>query len=165
VLNCYPRNSKMPRRPVPLTVQEKTMRSAYALRRWLAREILEREIPRKPPKRATESMGPARNALYRAWIRSLPCCRCGLEPAGEAAHTGRDGGMGQKASDYSCVPLCRDCHTQNADSYHRLGRADFGRRYRVDLTGLVIRLNRHWVDAGCPAMPPEFRASKRHELS
>jgi len=141
------------------------MRSAYALRRWLAQEVLECGIPRKPPKRATKSTGPARNARYRAWIRSLPCCLCGLEPAGEAAHTGRDGGMGQKASDYSCVPLCRNCHTQNADSYHRLGRAEFERRHRVDLADLVIRLNRHWVDVGCPAMSPEFRTSKRHELS
>jgi hypothetical protein len=121
------------------------MRSAYALRRWLAREILECEIPRKPPNRATKSVGPARDARYRAWIRSLPCCVCALEPAGEAAHTGRDGGMGQKASDYSCVPLCRNCHTQNADSYHRLGRAEFERRHRLDLAGIVIRLNCDWV--------------------
>jgi hypothetical protein len=83
----------------PLPVQEKAMRSAHALRRWLAREILEREIPRKPPKRATKSTGPSRNARYQAWIRSLPCCVCGLEPTGEASHKGRDGGMGQKALD------------------------------------------------------------------
>jgi len=136
------------------------MRSAYALRRWLAQEVLECGIPRKPPKRATKSTGPARNARYRAWIRSLLCCLCGLEPAGEAAHTGRDGGMAQKASDYSCVPLCRNCHTQNADSYHRLGRAKFEQRHNVDLRGLVIRLNRDWVKAGCPAISPEFRTSK-----
>ena len=121
------------------------MRSAYALRRWLAREILGCEIPRKPPNRATKSTGPARDARYRAWIRSLPCCLCGLEPAGEAAHTGQDGGMGQKASDYSCIPLCRNCHTQNADSYHRLGRAEFERRHRVDLADIIIRLNRDCV--------------------
>jgi len=121
------------------------MRSAYALRRWLAREIPECEIPRKPPKRATKSTGPARDARYRAWIRSLPCCVCASGPAGEAAHTGLDGGMGQKASDYSCVPLCRNCHTQNADSYHILGRAEFERRHNVDLTGLVMQLNRYWM--------------------
>jgi len=67
------------------------MRSAYALRRWLAREILESEIPRKPPKRAIKSMGPARNARYRAWIRSLPCCLCGFWSRPERRRT--RGGM------------------------------------------------------------------------
>jgi hypothetical protein len=129
----------------PLPVQEKAMRSAYALRRWLAREILECEIPRKPPNRANKSTGPARDARYRAWIRSLRCCVCGLESAGEAAHTGRVGGMRQKAPDYSCIPLCRNCQAQNAESYHRMGRAEFERRHRLDLAGIVIRLNRDWV--------------------
>jgi hypothetical protein len=49
--------------------------------------------------------------------RVLPC---GVEGRSEAAHTGSDGGMSMKASDRSCVPLCADCHTQRADSYHRI---------------------------------------------
>jgi hypothetical protein len=65
---------------LPVPRREKATKSAYALRRWLAREIFECEIPRKPPKRATKSVGPARNARYKAWIRSVPCCVCGLEP-------------------------------------------------------------------------------------
>lgn len=89
----------------------------HHLKRWLMREVHGVEIPRKPPKKATHSTGkPPRNARYRAWIRSLPCASCGIEPAGEAAHTGSDGGMSQKSSDYSCVPLCSQCHTQSADA-------------------------------------------------
>jgi hypothetical protein len=39
------------------------------------------------------------------------------------AFTGSDGGMGQKASDYSCVPLCADCHN------HRAGKGTFERQH------------------------------------
>jgi hypothetical protein len=81
---------------------------------------------------------PARNHKYRAWIRTLPCACCGLEPAGEAAHTGSDGGMRQKASDYSCIPLCSDCHRFAAHAYHRIGRAAFETRFN---------LNRAWFNA------------------
>lgn len=118
------------------------------LNRWLMREVhgVEVELPRKPARKATSALGhkPARNAKYRAWIRSLPCVGCGLEPAGEAAHTGVDGGMRQKASDYSCVPLCSDCHTQAPDSYHRVGKAAFEVCRNVKFAELVKRLNRLW---------------------
>jgi hypothetical protein len=59
----------------------------------------------------------------------------------EAAHTGNDGGMRQKASDYSCVPLCSTCHTMGAEAYHRIGRANFEARWNLDFGGLVQRLN------------------------
>lgn len=47
---------------------------------------------------------PARDAAYRRWIKSLPCLACGrnwnVDPCA----------ISQKASDYTCIPLCRDCH-------------------------------------------------------
>ncbi len=50
----------------------------------------------------------------------------------DPAHTGTDGGTAEKASDYSCVPLCRVCH----DFYHskagERGRA-LWRRYGIRL--------------------------------
>ena len=101
-------------------------------------------VPRKPPRK--ESRGPARSWKYRQWIRSLPCALCGQEPAGEAAHTGQDGGLSQKASDYSCVPLCTECHTQAPYAYHRIGRAEFERRHGVDLATLARRLSRCWFN-------------------
>jgi hypothetical protein len=119
------------------------IRNQHQLERWLMREIHGIEISRKPPRRSIGNRGPARNWKYRQWIRSLPCSVCGLEPCREAAHTG-DHGLGSKASDYSCIPLCSDCHTFAAGSYHRLGRQEFERRHALEIHSLVGRLNRLW---------------------
>ena len=90
--------------------------------------------------------GPARDPRYRAWIRTLPCAVCGSKWRVEGAHTGADGGMSQKASDYSCVPLCRCCHTAGRDAYHRIGKREFANRYGIDLFKLVEALNLRWED-------------------
>lgn len=127
------------------------MLTGKQLRSYLAYAVHERkpEPERKPPakaKRATPRRGPERNPAYLAWIRTLPCCACGVEGRSEAAHVGADGGVSMKASDLSCIPLCADCHTQRADSYHRIagGRRGFERRYRLKLAALVRRLNAEW---------------------
>jgi hypothetical protein len=79
------------------------MRSAYAFRRWLAREILECEIPASPPSGLPKAQD-LPLARYRAWIRLLL--------AGGAAHKGPDGGMGKKpqtirASLYTETATCK----------------------------------------------------------
>lgn len=116
------------------------------LRRWLMREVHGVDIPRKPPKRASilGTKKTARSWRYLAWIRSLPCAACGMTPS-EAAHTG-NAGMSIKASDFSCVPLCSDCHTAGADSYHKLGKQEFEVCRNVKLAKLVKRLNSLWFD-------------------
>jgi len=116
------------------------------LRRWLMKEVHGVDIPRKPPQKAS-ALGKKtpRNWKYKAWIRTLPCVVCGHTPS-EAAHTGSDGGTSLKASDYSCVPLCCDCHTQGPLSYHRLGREAFELQHGLDLKALVKRLNSLWFD-------------------
>jgi hypothetical protein len=81
---------------------------------------------------------------FRNWAKGakvLYCAACGLEPAGEAAHTGSDGGLRQKASDYSCIPLCADCHRFGPGAYHAIGRRQFERRRSIDIDALVRRLN------------------------
>lgn len=83
---------------------------------------------------------PARDDRYRAWIRLLPCIVC-KRYGSEAAHTGRDGGQSQKASDYSCVPLCPECHTFGPQSYHRLGRESFEAQHGLSLTEQVTFFN------------------------
>jgi hypothetical protein len=124
------------------------MLTGKRLRQYLAYTVLKRkaEPERKPmqkAKRATPRRGPERNEPYKAWIRTLACCGCGVEGRSEAAHVGTDGGMSMKASDRSCIPLCADCHTQRADSYHRIagGRSGFEVRYGLRLAALVRRLN------------------------
>jgi hypothetical protein len=83
--------------------------------------------------------GPARSPKYRRWIRSLPSVVSGAFGC-EAAHTGDDGGMGQKPSDFSCIALTAAEHIE----YHSIGRPDFERRHGINCRVLVRRLNSAW---------------------
>ena len=89
---------------------------------------------------------PPRDKEYRAWICSLPCAACGVPGRSEAAHTGSDGGMSMKASDYTCVPLCTDCHTQAPGAYHRIGKRAFERAHGISFAELAKRLTREWCE-------------------
>src|ERR1039458_4050484 len=66
--------------------------------------------------------GPDRSPEYLAWIRTLGCVICSRLSGGvtviEAAHTNVLGprGVGQKASDFSAVPLCSGHHRECPDS-------------------------------------------------
>jgi len=101
---------------------------------------------RKPERRASTPTrkGPPRDENYKAWIRTFPCCACGAVGRSEAAHTGSDGGMSIKASDYSCVPLCSDCHTQAPGAYHRVGRRAFEHRHGLSFMRIVTQMNFEW---------------------
>lgn len=114
------------------------MRSNYALRRYLSKEVLGKEIPRKPPKKASMlSQKPFRSYPYRAWVKSLPSAvsgQLGCDPC----HTGPHG-FGQKASDLTCIPLTREEHQE----YDR-NPEEFSRKHGLDVPGLVKRLNRIW---------------------
>jgi hypothetical protein len=94
------------------------------------------ERPKRHSPRRPTGRGPIRDYKYKAWIRTLPCASCGSTYEVEAAHTGSDGGMRQKASDRSCVPLCNNCHQAHPVSYHR-NREAMG----IDFPALVARLN------------------------
>jgi hypothetical protein len=48
--------------------------------------------------------------------------------------------MGQKSSDYSCIPLTPEEHRE----YHRLGRPDFEGKYGIDCGAICRRLNHCW---------------------
>jgi hypothetical protein len=81
----------------------------------------------------------------------LPCVVCarvsGALTVVEAAHTNVLGarGLGQKASDFSAIPLCRSHHRENLDSYHLLGEQEFLQTHGIDLEELVLRLqSRFW---------------------
>ncbi len=119
------------------------MLSRKKLESWLAREVLGKKppqlaykaIPKKrkgPPRK-----GPARSEDYKAWIKQQPSVLSGQYGC-DPAHTGKDGGMSMKASDYSCIPLTRAEHEQ----YHQLGRERFARRHGLRLGRLVRELNR-----------------------
>ena len=115
--------------------------------RWIYFQVHGRMPARKSPRRQRGGKGPARNWRYRAWIRSLGCALCGSTWRVEAAHTGSDGGMKLKASDYSCIPLCWNCHQGAAYSYHQSREAFTARLYRrlrIGVAELVQDLNREW---------------------
>ena len=91
---------------------------------------------RRSPRKARR--GPARSWKYKAWIRSLPSAVSG-RPGCQAAHTGDDGGMSMKSSDYSCIPLTAEEHME-----FDAGREAFCGKHGLDVRGVVRRLNHDW---------------------
>lgn len=57
---------------------------------------------------------------YMGFVKTLPCCAATSNVGGrcsggiEADHAGRRG-IGQKASDYTCIPLCSQHHRWRTD--------------------------------------------------
>jgi hypothetical protein len=117
------------------------------LEAYLAHVVLGRRLPQRErigPRSGPPRKRPARDEGYKDWIRTLAGCACGVEGRSEAAHTGTEGGMSMKSSDYSCVPLCADCHTQAPYAYHRIGRRLFESSNDLCFADLVARLQREW---------------------
>lgn len=122
------------------------MKTKRQLEAWLAQEVHGKQIPRKPPQRASLlHQQPWRSYRYRRWIKSLPSAVSGLMPC-DPCHTGPHP-FGQKASDLTCIPLTPE--------EHRAFDADprgFAERHQLDVAELVERLNRVWFLArreGC----------------
>lgn len=61
---------------------------------------------------------PVRSEAYRRLVASLPCIQCCVTGHSHAAHPNAGKGMGTKADDRLCFPLCADrpgvrgCHSQ-----------------------------------------------------
>src|ERR1700692_318581 len=55
------------------------------------------------------SVKPIRDALYRRFVKSFPCCACkawwGIDPCHTGVHSD-----GKKGDDTKCIALCRSCH-------------------------------------------------------
>jgi hypothetical protein len=84
-------------------------------------------------------MKPARDPEYLRFVRRQPCCVCGRSWGIEASHTGPRG-LGQKASDHSCIPLCWKHHRTGRDSYHALGRVRFSEVHKLDIAAIILTL-------------------------
>ena len=83
-----------------------------------------------------------RNIPYMLWIKTLPCGICGRNGA-EAAHTGRRG-LGQKAPDEQCIPLCPDHHRHCRDALDVAGPRRFQEIHGIDIEQLIVRLQNAW---------------------
>jgi hypothetical protein len=114
----------------------------HQLERWLSIVILGRAPVRR---HRNVRRGPARDAMYLRWIRSLDCAVCGFGSGIEAAHTGSHG-LGQKSSDCQSIPLCVEHHRMGRLALHVLGPAEFQRVHHINIATLVAELNEQWQD-------------------
>src|SRR5438552_8216787 len=94
-------------------------------------------------------MKPVRNPAYLRFVRRHACCVCGKTWSVEAAHTGPHG-LGQKAPDESCIPLCWKHHRTGRDSYHVLGRVRFSELHNLDIPAIILSLTLAWAARGRP---------------
>ena len=86
-------------------------------------------------------MKPYRSRSWLAFIRSLPCCVCGIGRGVQAAHTGTRG-LSQRADDRTAIPLCVAHHDRRKPySIHSLGPMKFQARYGIDIRAIVGELN------------------------
>jgi hypothetical protein len=87
-------------------------------------------------------MKPVRDPHWLRFIRSLPCSvpGCRLRNV-EAAHTGIRG-IGQRATDYNAIPLCKPHHWLWSTSYHALGRRKFEQVHQISIRTILERLHR-----------------------
>jgi hypothetical protein len=75
---------------------------------------------------------PVRDPDYRKFLKRLPCVACLRTWWIDPAHTGPHG-IGQKASDLDCIPLCRRCHQE----FDRC-QWSFIRRHHLDIPALIL---------------------------
>lgn len=61
---------------------------------------------------------PFRSEPYLSWVRSLPCCGCGVVGRVEAHHNIADRFGTAKAPDAYALPLCPDCHRELHRNWH-----------------------------------------------
>jgi hypothetical protein len=73
-------------------------------------------------------------------LGTLPSVVSGCSPC-EAAHTGTDGGMALKASDFTCIRLTWEEHRE----YHAIGKVAFERKHGMSCADVVWELNRAWA--------------------
>lgn len=78
---------------------------------------------------------PVRDDQYRRFIKSLPCVGCLKTWWVDPAHTGPHG-IGQKACDLTCIPLCRKCHRE-FDAAPR----KFAEARKLDIPALIEMFN------------------------
>lgn len=86
----------------------------------------------------------AKDPEWLETIKSMPCIVCGKAPPSDAHHLREGMGMGQRASDYAAVPLCKWHHQTSDDpfdpSYHGNVK-EFRRKHGsdIDLLAKTIR--------------------------
>ncbi len=94
----------------------------------------------KPARKRSERAATEQEARWMARVVRGGCVLCrhlgrGYQAAG--VHHPREGqGVGQRASNYLAIALCRECHQGDA-GFHGLGKHGFYMRYRLDELDLL----------------------------
>jgi hypothetical protein len=81
---------------------------------------------------------PQRDRAYLRWIKLFNCIVCGSAKQVDAAHCGPHG-LGQKASDYNALPMCRVCH-EGFDG----GPVGFAERHSLAVPESIQFFNHLW---------------------
>lgn len=102
----------------------------------LKRKTALRRSPMRRSRKPTKYRARPRDVEYMVWVRRQTCCASYLGVCRgpvEADHAGRRG-VGRKADDTTCIPLCR---------YHHRCRGSFSGVFRVWDKARM----RNWLDA------------------
>jgi 5-methylcytosine-specific restriction endonuclease McrA len=101
-----PTRLRIPDANVPMIPLEAVRKSGLFVDQFQDRShaFLPQPKPRKP----------SRSAAYLQHVREHDCCNCGAPGPSDPDHVGSRG-VGQKTSDFNCVPLCRTCHRYRTD--------------------------------------------------
>jgi hypothetical protein len=88
-----------------------------------------------------------RDQAYLSLVRQCCCVKCGMDPAGEAAHVrqqsgvhNKHGGTGKKPADRWALPLCGGCHRIDRDALHNIGENLFWHLLDLDPLALCEKL-------------------------
>lgn len=108
---------------------------------------------------------PVRHERYRRIVAALACACCGIEGRSQAAHQNTGKGLGLKADDRLCFPMCADipgrrgCHSwlDQGGLYSRDDRRRF-ERLASERTRATVRAMGLWP-ADLPAWPGDEMGS------
>lgn len=91
----------------------------------------------QPQARREEVAG--RDFSYLALVRECPCLKCGLDPAGTAAHLrlnsalhNKRQAMARRPNEEWTTPLCSACHLNDSDAQHKVGEEIFWSRLGIN---------------------------------
>lgn len=140
------REKKAPKHIPSESEKHKAKRFAGELPTKVRVEIARTAIKTHRPKHEVKQMG---TASRRAFVRSLPCCACGVEGFSVNAHTTRRSGMGMKGKASDIVPLCGPRPMNRGGMYdgchyeldNGRGREWLESTYRIDLLECAAQTN------------------------
>ena len=87
-----------------------------------------------------------RNNNYLTWLRKQFCI-VSKKPAECAHHVrlGTNGGKGLKPSDYFCIPLTNEFHTQGQMALHLIGEKTFFSKFKIEIENIFVNYLRLYL--------------------